>query len=115
MDDFISFSDSKIELWNLKSKIDDFLNNQLNLKLKKSVTQVAPVREGIPFLGFRIFPNLVRLKHENLIRMIRKINKKEAEYSNGVIERKDLVNSVGSIIAHVQHANALMLRRHIFK
>tara|TARA_B110001454_G_scaffold64823_1_gene63001 strand:+ start:52160 stop:53173 length:1014 start_codon:yes stop_codon:yes gene_type:complete len=115
MDDFICFADSKKELWDLHSKIDQFVTQVLKIELKEKVTQIAPVSEGIPFLGFRIFPQLIRLKRENLSRMRIKIRKKEIQFKKGHVSERDLINSVGSIVAHVSHVNSLSVRRGIFK
>lgn len=46
MDDFICFADSKKELWDLHSKIDQFVTQVLKIELKEKVTQIAPVSEG---------------------------------------------------------------------
>lgn len=115
MDDFICFANSKKELWDLLEKIDEFVSKILILELKEKVTQIAPVSEGIPFLGFRIFPQIIRIKRENLTRMKNKIKAKEAQFKRGHLSQRDLINSVGSIVAHVEHVNSLSLRRSIFK
>ena len=95
-------------------KIDEFVIQTLKLELKTKVTQIAPVTEGIPFLGFRIFPQIIRLKSENLTRMKNKVRIKEAQFEKGHISEKSLVNSVGSMIAHIRHVNSLAIRRSIF-
>lgn len=115
MDDFICFANSKKELWDLHSKIDHFVIQILKLELKKSVTQIAPVSEGIPFLGFRVFPQIIRIKRENLSRMKNKIRKKENQFKKGHLSERDLINSVGSIVAHVSHVNSLSIRRSLFQ
>ena len=115
MDDFICFAKSKKELWELLSKIDLFVVHNLKIELKEKVTQVAPVSEGIPFLGFRVYPQIIRIKKENLSRMKNKIRKKEIQFKKGRLSERDLVNSVGSIVAHVNHVNSLSVRRKIFK
>jgi RNA-directed DNA polymerase len=115
MDDFICFAESKKELWGLLSKIDQFVTQNLKLELKAAVTQIAPVSEGIPFLGFRVFPQLIRIKRENLARMRNKIRKKEFQFKTGRLSERDLINSVGSIVAHVSHVNSLSIRRNIFQ
>ena len=115
MDDFICFANSKKELWDLLIKINEFVSEILKIELKEKVTQIAPVSEGIPFLGFRVFPQIIRIKRENLFRMRNKIKTKEAQFKKGHISERDLINSVGSIVAHVDHVNSLSIRRSIFK
>lgn len=115
MDDFISFSNDKGSQRGLLADIDRFVREELKLELKESVTTLAPVTEGVPFLGFRIFTGIIRIKRENLIRMNQKIKKKEKLYLEGLITERNLIQSVGSIVAHVSHVNSLGARRKIFE
>ncbi len=114
MDDFISFSNDKYELNKYHQKIEGFLAETLNLSLKERVTKLAPVSEGIPFLGFNIYPSIVRIKRENLVRMRNKIRRKEEEYIKGIISERSLVQSVNSVIGHVAHVNSKEVRKDIF-
>jgi RNA-directed DNA polymerase len=111
MDDFICFSDDKAALGALLPQIRCFIGEHLRLTLKEEVTRLAPVSEGVPFLGFRIFPNLRRLQRPNLIRLRKNIRRKEDAYRLGQISGDELYRSVQSMIAHVSHADALALRR----
>lgn len=115
MDDFISFSNDKEHLNHLLAEIESFTGNHLKLKLKDKATIIAPVSEGVPFLGFRVFPGLIRIKRENLVRMRRKIQKKEQLYLKGKISERSLIQSVTSIIGHVAHVNSQSARRQIFE
>lgn len=115
MDDFISFSNDKDSLHRLLGEIENFTKIHLELQLKDKVTTIAPVTEGIPFLGFRIFPNLIRIKRENLVRMRKKIRSKESLYLKGEITSKSLVQSVNSMVGHVAHVNSMVERRRIFE
>jgi RNA-directed DNA polymerase len=115
MDDFISFSDDKDSLRHLLAEIERFVRGELKLELKHTVTTLAPVSEGVPFLGFRIFPGVIRIKRENLVRMSQRVKRKEELYMAGRITEAKLVQSVGSIVAHVSHVNSLAARRRIFE
>ncbi len=115
MDDFICFADDKHELLALVKKIRFFLAEKLKLVLKEKVTRIAPVQDGIPFLGFRIFPNLIRIQRANLIRLRRKIKRREREFEMGLITESELSDSVRSMIAHIQHSNSHHVRRKEFE
>ncbi len=115
MDDFISFSNDKASLNRLLSEIENFTENVLKLKLKDKVTIIAPVSEGVPFLGFRVFPGLIRIKRENLVRMRKKVHQKEQLYLEGKIPEQSLIQSVNSIVGHVAHVNSRSARRRIFE
>ena len=61
VDDFLLFSDSKCELMRWREKIFKRLE-RLRMTLHGESTFPKPVTEGIPFLGFQIFPEHRRLK-----------------------------------------------------
>lgn len=111
MDDFLIFGNEKDDLWQLLDKIKGFTSSRLSLALKDKATRIAPVTEGIPFLGFRIFEGTIRLQRANLVRFRRKVKSREAAYVAGRINGSDLVQSVGSLLAFVNHANSRALRR----
>ncbi len=115
MDDFISFSNDKTSLIHLLAEIENFTDGVLKLKLKDKATTIAPVSEGVPFLGFRVFPGLIRIKRENLVRMRRKVHQKEQLYLEGKITERSLIQSVNSIVGHVAHVNSRSARRRIFE
>ena len=115
MDDFISFANDKAVLVGLLREIENFTNDVLHLKLKDKVTVIAPVTEGVPFLGFRVFPQVIRIKRENLVRMRRRVRQKEWLYLQGKISERSLVLSVNSIVGHVAHVNSLQVRKGIFE
>jgi RNA-directed DNA polymerase len=68
MDDFILFDDSKERLHILLYEIREYVGHQLGLELKEKVVRIAPVAEGVPFLGFGLFRNLIRIQRPNLVR-----------------------------------------------
>lgn len=114
MDDFLLFSDNKQELKKFHDRINHFVEEKLKIKLKHRVTRIAPISEGVPFLGFRIFESLVRLKRENLVRLRKKVRVKQKLYEEGKITEQELDASVRSMISFVSHGNTLNLRRSIF-
>jgi retron-type reverse transcriptase len=114
MDDFICFSDEKGSLQAILREIRLYLKEQLGLVLKEKVVKIAPVSEGVPFLGCRVFRGNIRLQRQNMIRLRRKIRKNETLFLHGKITEKKLVQSVGSMVAHASHANTTMVRRHVF-
>ncbi|OQY59788.1 MAG: hypothetical protein B6245_04795 [Desulfobacteraceae bacterium 4572_88] len=114
MDDVVILADTKPELHLLCAAIRDFLDRKLLLKLKDKGTFVAPVWQGLPFLGFRIYPNLTRLKREKVIRFRRQYRQKENAYLSGKIGEDEFVRSVTSMIGHMKHANTLRMRQKFF-
>lgn len=114
MDDFILFSDEKPELHFLYAKMKSFLESELQLQLKENETVLAPVTEGIPFLGFRIFPNLIRLKRENKKRALKKIKSVNKKFSSGKLDEEKYVQSLMSSTEYLKTGNTYRLRKDIF-
>jgi hypothetical protein len=114
MDDFIAFDSEKAKLDVLKSKIARFCYHELKLELKESGTFMAPVTQGISFLGFRIFPGVIRLKHENRISFQRNFRYKEKAYLLGKIDETEFIRSAVSMLGHIKHANTLNMRKKLF-
>jgi transcription-repair coupling factor (superfamily II helicase) len=115
MDDFIQCDDQKKRLHLLKIDIQDFVQEHLKLKLKEKATLLAPVSQGIPFLGFRVYPNLIRLQGQNWRRFRKKVRQKERAYRNGDIELLELIRSVNSMIGHIVHADTHNARQKFFQ
>jgi hypothetical protein len=111
MDDFILFSDDKAQLRAWLEDIRRFTAERLKLVLKEKVTRLAPVTEGVPFLGFWVYPGLIRIQRPNLVRFRRKLRERESWFQDGLISERQLTDSVNSMLAHVSHADSLALRR----
>ncbi|MBF0151765.1 MAG: group II intron reverse transcriptase domain-containing protein [Magnetococcales bacterium] len=114
MDDFLFFGQTKSTLHGIHLDIIQFLHERLSLMLKDRVTLLAPVSDGIPFLGFRIFPSNIRLPQKGLARFRRKLYAKELDFHQGKINETLLSRSVGSMIGHMAHADTLAMRQQMF-
>lgn len=68
-------------------------------------------KEGIPFLGFRIYPGVIRLNPRNLRRFRRQVRGLERAYRSGRLGMEEMSQSIASLFAHVAHADTLHLRR----
>jgi RNA-directed DNA polymerase len=74
MDDFLVFSNDKKALSANRTAISKRLKI-LGLKLKNGTGQVFPVKNGIPFLGYRVFPRFILLKKSNIKRFRQRARK----------------------------------------
>ncbi|MCP4379507.1 MAG: RNA-dependent DNA polymerase [bacterium] len=114
MDDFLLFGLNKQRLRDWLVRLRDYLHTTLRLDLKEEALRLLPVSEGIPFLGFRVFPGLIRLDRRQQIRFRRKIRQREQAFREGDIDEETLVRSVNSLIAHIAHADSYRMRRALF-
>ena len=101
VDDFIILHDSKKELNNYKKKIKYFLKKELNLKIPKSKTSIFQIKDGVDFVGYKIFPKLVFLRKRNIKRFIKKLS--FLVYEKNSVKIK---SSVSSYLGHFKFANS---------
>jgi len=114
MDDFILFSDNPQELKHALKQIEEFVNQQLDLCIKPQSVQLNRVSQGIPYLGYRIFPKLLRIRRENLKRCLKGIEKTEQAYINGKISAEVLYQSTRSRMGFIGFAHSTLLSQSIW-
>lgn len=109
MDDMVFFAAARDYLKELRRKIETFLTNHLKLKLKTKATLINTRLHGLPFLGYRVFPRLLRIKRENLQRIRRRMKWRVEEFRRGLIPEEKLVMSMGSWFAFIHFADTQRL------
>ena len=114
MDDFAVFADGKPRLHRVLAAIREFLPATLRLELREERTFLAPVAQGLPFLGFRVWPGIVRLDGRKLARLRRQVRRREAAYRLGRIDEDALAQSVRGMVGHVCHIDSLQARKRVF-
>ncbi len=114
MDDFAVFADTKPRLRAVLEALRVFMHERLQLQLREERTLLAPVTQGVPFLGFRVFPGLVRLDGRKLARLRRRVRASEADYGLGHIDEDGLARSVRGMVGHVCHADPRRARKRLF-
>lgn len=110
VDDFLLFSNDKQELHDWRALIIERLTD-FRLTLHEQKAQTHPVPEGIPFLGFQIFPEHRKLKRRRGIAFQRKYKQLLFECANGKVSRAKITASVQGWVNHVRYADTWGLRR----
>lgn len=90
MDDFVLFSDNKAEIWRLHDGVCEWVTRERELQVKDERTVVAPVSEGLAFLGLRIFPDGWRFQRKRLMRSRRKFRRRERQWLAGELDEEQL-------------------------
>lgn len=111
MDDVLLFADDKETLWDAAAELTAFARDKLALQMKPSATRVLPVTDGVPWLGFRVFPLLVRLDAPGRTRTIRRLRASARRASAGPAAADAEAERAGSVIAHASHANTYAWRQ----
>ncbi len=110
VDDFLIFSDDKGRLGELLEEARERLA-RLRLLLHPRKCRLYPVLEGIPFLGFRVFPRSRRLLPKPVTRARRRLQELAERYHAGEAGMKEVCQSVTAWIAHASHGDTKGLRR----
>jgi len=113
MDDMLIFSDSKELLHEIKKNIEKFLVT-LRLILHPKKVIISPYKEGVNFLGFRIFRNYRKLLGENVKRFKKRFKNQIMMYNEGTIDFETMSRSVRCWISHAEYGNTYNLRKKIF-
>jgi retron-type reverse transcriptase len=114
VDDFVVFQQDKSALHEAARRINGFLNQQLRLKLHPLKTAVFPTKDGITFLGQRVFTTHRRLKRENVQRFKKRLNERLGNYLKGEIAPETFETQLNSWLGHARQADTWQLRRKMF-
>jgi hypothetical protein len=113
VDDFLLFAATPGDLGDARERLTDFLAC-LRLRLHEGKSRVYRVREGVTFLGWRVFPDRLRLVRGNVVRFRRRFRHMLAGYAGGTVSREELECSVRAWIGHAQQGDTWRLRQQIF-
>lgn len=111
VDDFVLFADGKPALWTWKTAIVERLAH-LRLTLHPGA-HPRPVTEGIPFLGFTVFPGRRRLKRRKGVYFQRRLRALATAYNDGALTLDQMTASVQGWVNHVSYGNTVGLRKKV--
>ena len=111
MDDMALWRSEKAELKEDFKRVQDFIETRLRCALKPESLQ--PSRNGLPFLGYRVFPYYVRLLAKSKLRYIKKLRSidryyRQNEWPEGKCQRRYL-----PLLAFINHAETFHFRKSI--
>ncbi|WP_341531171.1 RNA-directed DNA polymerase [Nostoc sp. UHCC 0302] len=113
VDDFALFSNDHQFLQTARLAIEEYLIT-LRLKIHPIKSQLFETRHGANFVGFRVLPDCIRIRTENLRRSRRKLRQMQADYAQGKLEFEQVCHSLQSWCAHLDHGDTWQLRQKIF-
>ncbi len=105
VDDFVLFHESKEQLHTWNEQLHHYLN-RLRLRIHPNKNHIYKVTEGVPFLGFKVFPNARTVKKQNWKRCRRKMRKKVDLYQNKLLSAEGLEAGINSWLGHAQFGKA---------
>jgi hypothetical protein len=108
METWTNFLNTKEELHFAKAEIMRFLGTR-HLQLKESATLLRPTWQGLPFLGFRVFPGMLKIKRDNWRRFTRKFRLRQRQFARGEISANAFTTSIASLVGHIRHGDSWRL------
>ena len=113
VDDFSLFGDDFQFLAQARREIEQYLAT-LRLIIHPIKSQLFETRHGANFVGFRVLPERVRVRNDNLRRARRRLKQLQADYARGSVSVKDLIQRLQSWSAHLKHGDTYQLQEDIF-
>lgn len=110
MDDFAAFG-TQADVLLLRSQIAQFLQDRLGLSLNERTSRVLPVRDGVPMLGMRVYPAVIRISSARWQRFKKRHHAVEQQLCDGILTEEQAAASLTSQYAHLQKWNTYRLRR----
>jgi RNA-directed DNA polymerase len=110
VDDFLLFGDDKRVLLDWRAAIIEKMA-ALRLTLHEERAQVFPTETGIPFLGFRVYPDHRLVKRRKVVHFRRKLRRQLEEYSTGGVSISKLNASIQGWVNHVRYGDTWGLRK----
>lgn len=113
VDDFACFGDDWSLLQEVRQALEEYLSG-LRLQIHPVKSQLFETKEGANFLGFRVFPDQMRVRTENLRRGRQRLRDLQSAFADGKLTLKELVQSLQAWEAHLKHGDTWHLRHQIF-
>ncbi|MEO1590467.1 MAG: RNA-directed DNA polymerase [Cyanobacteria bacterium J06632_22] len=113
VDDFALFSDDRQWLAALRPQIEDYLTG-LRLRIHPVKSQLFETRRGANFVGFRVLPDRIRVRADNLRRARKRCQQLQQHYAANHLALDALTQRLQSWEAHLQHGDTYRLRRKFF-
>lgn len=101
MDDVIIVAENKPYLQAVLSNIEHFVSGKLALALNHK-TCIGKCKDGIEFVGYRVWRNLRLIKKQSLARMKKKVR----AWKSGKIENEKFMASLGSWMGHSMNTSS---------
>lgn len=111
-DDLLLFSNEKTQLAAARAQTRDFLA-RLRLKLHPRKSEIFPVTQGIPFLGYRVFPTHRLIDKRNVLRFRRRLAGLQRGFAAGRVSAEEIRTRIVSWMGHASHANSFRLLRRL--
>ena len=108
MDDIVLWHNDKAVLLDCGLRLKQYSEARLHLTLKQYCLNQNT--KGLPFLGYLLFRNHLRLSHRSRVRFIKKMRVYQSNLNDGIWGQEEYQAHVLPLIAFTQYANARNFR-----
>ena len=113
VDDLLLFGNDKATLWQWHEAV---VGKLAELRLTSHPNaQPRPVTEGVPFLGFVVYPTHRLVKRRKVVYYRRKLRTLLVDYQRGNAQPERIKSSVLGWINHVRYGDTWGLRRSLLR
>ncbi len=109
-DDFLAVGERK-EMQELRRQVEAYLRERLLLELNPRTSNVLPLRDGVPLLGMRVYPAMIRMRPERWRRFRMKQRQLTQALETGELEEEAAAQRLASQYAHIAQFNTYRVRR----
>lgn len=113
MDDFVLWHDDKGRLKQWCREIESYLRTGLRLELNPC--NLNSTTRGMTFLGYRVFPDMIRLSRRSRRRFVSKFREYERRWQDGTWSDRELADHVTPLLAFAKHADTFGFRKQIIE
>lgn len=106
MDNFIIIHHDKKHLQRAKEEIRGLLENRLHLELNPKGTMINKCRNGIEFVGYRVYADRVKIKKASVQRMKKRLAVMQTMYRRHTTSLEEITQRIRSWLGHCCQANA---------
>ena len=109
MDDVVLFDDDPVLLKAHVSDMTEYIGHRLRLSLHEPV--VNSTRFGIPFLGYVVYPDRLRLNGRSRRRFVHKMAALTFDLGQGMIDERQYAMRAGCLMAFIDKADVCSFKR----
>ncbi len=116
VDDMVLFSNSKAQLWRWRETVERYLAQHLRLRIHEGAAQPVPACKGLPWLGFVVRPQGLRVKSRKVVQATRRLRAQRRAWQCSVLASDRLQATLQGWVSHVRPADPWGgLRRHVLR
>jgi len=113
VDDFVAVHQDKAVLHEARDALGAFLSERLRRRMHPTKATVRPVRHGTDLLGYRIWPDRIRVRRAGVRRFVQRERGLRRAFHSGVVSVEEYWCSVDSWLAFARHADSSGLVRRL--